>query len=94
MSYRDDYIGLVQKRFEELFPNKRLLAMKLDGFSHTVAYDYGYDDPGYPVQVKTYTAYAPELKQDKRVATLFSGIPHGNFQGNPFVFHWVQPDER
>ena len=92
MSYRNDYIGLIQERFEQLFEKKRLVAMKLDGFSHTIAYDDG--DGDYPVQVKTYTAYAPELKQDKRVGLLFNGIPHGPFQGNPFVFHWVKPDER
>jgi hypothetical protein len=92
MSYREDYIGLIQERFEHLFENKRLLAMKLDGFSHTIAFDNGYEDD--PVIVKTYTAYAPEIKQDKRIKILFNGIPHGRFQGNPFVFHWVRPDER
>jgi len=92
MGYRNDYVGLVKERFDNLFKGKRLLAMKLDGFSHTVAFDNGNEDD--QVEVKTYTAYAPELRQDKRVAILFNGIPHNSYQGNPFVYHWVKSDQR
>jgi len=92
MGYKNDYVGLVEERFESLFKGKRLLAMKLDGFSHTVAFDNGHEED--EVEVKTYTGYAPELRQDKRVATLFNGIPHGSYQGNPFIYHWIKPDQR
>lgn len=88
----NNLIDLLETRFKELFKKERLLGIKLDGFSHTVAFDDGNKES--EVEIMTYTSYAPELKQDKRVALLFNGIGHMSYQGNPFIHYWFSPEQR
>jgi hypothetical protein len=76
---------LLEERFNVLFPNDTILGVKLDGFSHSLAYQPQNKED---YEVLSYSMYAPEMKFDKRVATLFSGIPHGKYQGNHQVFFW------
>jgi hypothetical protein len=77
---------LLKERFDLLFPNDTILGIKLDGFSHSLAYQPQNKED---YEVLTYSMYAPELKFDKRAATLFSGIPHSTYQGNHQVFLWA-----
>jgi len=85
-------VELLETRFNELFKQKRLLGIKLDGFSHTVAFDNGNLED--EVEVLTYTMYAPEMSFDKRASVLFNGIGHMSYQGNPFIHYWVSPNQR
>lgn len=81
--------ALIEERFSLLFPQDTILGVKLDGFSHSLAYQ-PHDKEDY--EVLSYSMYAPELKFDKRVMTLFSGIPHGPYQGNHQVIFWANWD--
>jgi hypothetical protein len=76
---------LLEERFNLLFPNDTILGVKLDGFSHSLAYQ---PKSKKDYEILSYSMYAPEMKFDKRVAALFSGIPHGKYQGNHQVFFW------
>ena len=84
---RDLARRLIEERFKKVYPSKRLRAVKLDGFSHLVAFDSG---QGTEHEVEGYTHYAPELDCPKRAKELFEGIWHHSFQGNPFVYHWIE----
>lgn len=89
---QNNLVELLEQRFNLLFEDKRLLGIKLDGFSHTVAFDNGDKDQEW--QVLSYSGYAPEQKYDKRVATLFNGIGHNSYQGDPFMHYWFTPEQR
>jgi hypothetical protein len=89
---KNNLVELVEQRFNVLFEGKRLLGLKLDGFSHMLAYDGG--DAEDDVEYLTYTSYAPEIPQDKKAAVIFNGIGHMSYQGNPFVHYWFTPNQR
>jgi hypothetical protein len=88
----ENNIKLAKERFELLFPDNRLLAIQLNGFSHTAFYDDGTadNDP----EVLRFSAYAPEQKWDKRAIAMFSGIPHYEYQGNAIEHVFLMPGER
>lgn len=81
---------LLKERFDLLFPSNSLLGIKLDGFSHSVAF---VTEKEKRIDILTYSAYAPEMNFDKRVATLFSGISHGQYQNNHQIFYWEENED-
>lgn len=89
---QNNLVELLEQRFNLLFEGKRLLGICLDGYSHTVAFDNGDKDEKW--EVLSYSGCAPEQKYDKRVATLFSGIGHNSYQGNPFIHYWFTREQR
>lgn len=87
-----ELVDQIQKTFTQLMPKHRLLAAKLDGFSHTIYYDKGSKDDD--VKAASYSAYSPEQKFEVIAAQVFKNIPHYNYQGNPATFIWIDPEDR
>ena len=83
---------LLKSRFEKLYPNKRLLAIQLNGFTHTIFYDNG--KAGEKVQVARYTNYAPEDKTLLPLGEMFAGYPNINYQSKSKEIVYVDPDKR
>lgn len=81
----------LENRFKKLFePNARLLAIHLNGFSHTVFYDFGKKEDN--IELKDYSRYTSTF--DDKLSKLFNGIPHYIYQGNPLEIIYVCPEER
>lgn len=81
----------LENRFKKLFePNARLLAIHLDGFSHTVFYDFGKKEDN--IEIKHYSQYTSDFND--KLSKLFNGIPHYIYQGNPLEIIYVYPNER
>lgn len=87
----------LKKKFEQIYgAKKRLLAIQLNGFTHTVFYDSGTKQSG--MEVERATSYMSEAEQGTRyqekAARLFEGIPHYSYQGNAVEFLYIHPDNR
>lgn len=86
-------INCFKERFDRLFPAKRLLAFKLDGFSHSLWYDDG--NGASDVEQLWYSACAPESPHNTRESKQLLGIyPHYLYQCNPHGHVYVSPDNR
>jgi hypothetical protein len=83
---------LLKDRFEKLYPNKRLLAIQLDGFSHTIYCDNG--NAKDKIEIVRYSNYAPEIKDLIPLGEMFEGYPNHSYQGNPKEIVYVKPNER
>lgn len=81
--------ALLKKRFKELFPQYRLLAIQLNGFSHSVFYDEG--SKHSPVETMEYSVYVPS---GAKLSELFNGFFNYAYQGNPKEYVYVLPTER
>jgi len=97
----------ILKSFEKLFPNKRLLAIQLDGFSHHVVYDdIPRDIKAHSLEISFYMGVAeesvycrdPEKKALLKAARQFlqdNGFAHHlDFQNNPMEIIFVDPEDR
>lgn len=81
-------------KFNEVYGKEyRLLAVHLDGFTHSLMYDSG----TYTSKVigEVYSSYAPELfGKTSNVAKVLGNIPHYQYQNNAKEILYVHPDER
>lgn len=101
-------LELILNKFQKHFPDKRLLALQLNGFSHRVIYD---DVPKTPkahaIEVSfcmgtweelEYTKAAgknvrlQKLARDFLAEAGFAG--HASYQGNPKEIIFVEPEDR
>ncbi len=87
----------LKKKFEQIYgAKKRLLAIQLNGFTHTVFYDSGTKQSR--MEVERATSYMSEAEQgnsyQEKAARLFEGIPHYEYQGNAVEFLYIHPDNR
>ena len=105
--YDKEDLELELRKFREFFPNKRLLALQLDGFSHKVVYD---DVPKTPkahlVVVSFCMGESEELsycdsEEDRNLHKAARGFlasigfgGHASFQNNPMEIIYVKPEER
>lgn len=82
-----------QQRFQQLYPNKRLLAVQLNGFNHTIFADDGTGQG--QVEVIKHNPNMPEAKQlTPESEKFFEGYPTYNYQGNPKEILYVAPNQR
>lgn len=89
----DELMQKLENRFKKLFePNARLLAIHLNGFSHTVFYDFGKKEDN--IESKHYSHYTPLSDLDDKLSKLFDGIPHYTYQGSPLEIVYVNHNER
>ena len=80
-------------RFRNIYPSKnRLLAIHLNGFSHSVFYDQGTEDS--PVTREEFSGCMPEGKWSDKVIDLFEGVGHYSYQGNARELLYIAPEER
>ncbi len=90
---KGDLKSTFQKRFDQLYPNKRLLGVQLDGFSHKIYADDGTGEG--QVEVIRYIPQAPEQGYITPETTkFFEGHPNSKYQGNAKEIIYVRPDQR
>jgi len=83
---------ILKERFERLYPGKRLLAIQLNGFNHSIFYDNGSSND--EIEIARYSNFAPEIKELTPLGEMFEGYPNGNYQGNAEEIMYVNPKER
>jgi len=87
---KNDLRGFIQQRFNEVFGGKyRLLAVHLNGFSHTLIYDEGTKDS--PIQSKHSSGYT---KIDDQAFEVLGQIPHYQYQNNAQEILYITPLNR
>ena len=87
---KNDLRGFIQQRFNEVFGDKyRLLAVHLDGFSHSVIYDEGTKDS--TVYSKHSSGYT---KIDDQAFEVLGQIPHYQYQNNAQEILYITPAKR
>lgn len=94
----NEFKNKLKDRFEKLsvFNGKRLLAIHLDGFSHSIIYDSGSQTS--VVEHKEYSSYIGSLdmgyEESRSIASIFIDVPNYQYQGNPVEIVYVMPKER
>ena len=84
---------MLKKRFKASFPKgSRLLAIHLNGFSHSVIYDNGHKAD--KILQEEFSGCMPEGSWGSGASSLFAGIGHSQYQNNPVELLYVTPDER
>ena len=91
-----------RERWDRLFPNKRLLAVQLNGFTHTIFYDEKSPRAKvvkgeckqlvYSGCMSNAEARGYEMNDDKVIA-FFAGYPNYAYQGNPVEIVYVMPKD-
>lgn len=82
----------LQARFKELYPKKRLLAIQLNGFNHTVFFDNGKATDS--IEVERYSPYTVMDKQTQNTEKLFLGFSCYVYKGNPIEYVYKKPEDR
>lgn len=80
------------KDFAALYPEKRLLAITLNWFAHSVFYDEGTKES--EIQVEHYSQYDKTIGETQQIISLLNYIPHQIFDENPVQFVWLKKNER
>lgn len=87
---KHDLKAFIQQRFNEVFGDKyRLLAVHLDGFSHSIIYDEGTKDS--PIQSKHSSVYT---NIDDQAFEVLGQIPHYQYQNNAQEILYITPLNR
>jgi len=82
-----------EQDFKKALPDKRLLAVRLNGFSHSIWYDNGNAES--EVEQLWFSACAPESSHNTPESKRLLGkYPHYCYQGDPFSHVWIMPDGR
>lgn len=90
-----------EKLFYELFDGYRLLAIQLNGFSHSAIVDKG--NSSSRIERWEYTnymgnaekkAYGTDMNRDEKLSILFSGFNHLSYQHNAKEIVYINPNER
>jgi hypothetical protein len=82
----------IKERFEKEFANKRLLAVHLDGFSHSVIFDSGSSDDS--IEQLNYSLYTSMSDSDDKLKVIFEGVSHYSYKHNATELLYVSPQER
>lgn len=82
---------LFMKRFKAIYPDKRLLAVQLNGFSHSVFYDEGKAESD--IICESYSMYMPE-KPNAKLAVFFAGYQHHYYKHNAQELVFIKLEER
>jgi hypothetical protein len=81
-----------QIQFAKYYPKKRLLAVHLNGFTHSVFYDNGKTDDD--IKIDRYSFYMPEGEWSIGAMNMFHNIPHHTYQNNPIEIVYVNREQR
>ena len=91
-----------KERWNKLFPNKRLLAVQLNGFTHSIYYDEKSPRAKvvkgeckkleYSGCMSNAEARSYGMNDDKVVA-FFAGYPNYQYQSNPIEIVYVMPKD-
>lgn len=88
----EDLRDILAKRFAALAPKKRILAVRLDGFSHKCFYDSR--DKNRRVECAEYSGCMPEGRFPELARALFHDIGHAGYQNAPREIVYVLPSNR
>lgn len=92
---------IFQARFNELFPEYRLLAIQLNGFTHKAFYDNGNSND--KIERFTFSNYLGNMEKirmgipidiDNKLKKLFEGFPNFVYQNNATEIIYYLPDQR
>ena len=83
----------LKKRFRAVYPRgARLLAVHLNGFSHSVIYDAG--TRSSKIITEEYSGCMPEGNFRPNARDLFHDIGHNRYKDNPEEIIYIMPGER
>ena len=82
----------LKDRFKKLYPKKRLLAVQLDGFSHSVIFDSGNKQSA--VIRDSFSHCMPEGRWSAAASAFFSDIGNSGYQNNAREVIFLLPNER
>jgi hypothetical protein len=81
------------EKFTKAYGKKaRLLAVRLDGFTHKVFFDLGTKTSA--VTRHEFSGCMPEGRWNKKAEELFKDVGHSSYQGNPEEIVFVMPEDR
>jgi hypothetical protein len=91
----------LKEKFDSLFSGYRLLAIQLNGFSHSAIVDKG--NASSRIERWEFTnymgtaekiAYGENMDMDKKLSILFDGYGHLSYQHNAKELLYINPNER
>ena len=82
---------IIKERFNKQYPHMRLLAVQLNGFTHTIFMDNG--DGASSVEALRISNYTT-FEDDETVRAIFEGIPNYTYQNKPVEYVYIKPNER
>jgi len=82
----------LKTKFAKLYPGKRLLAIQLDGFTHSAIYDNGKKSD--PVKSDRFSHCMPEGGWTAAARELFADIGNASYQGNAKEIIYLAPGDR
>lgn len=82
----------IKEKFKKLYPNNRLLAVQLDGFTHRFFYDNGSDNS--EIKCEYFSHCMPEGKWSDAAKEIFKDIPNYVYQNNPKEIIYIMPNKR
>ena len=89
-----------KERWKRLFPNKRLLAVQLNGFTHSIFYDEQKPRAEVKRELVRHLVYSDCMSQaeaksygmnDDNVVEFFAGFPNCQYQNNAQEIVYVMP---
>jgi hypothetical protein len=91
-----------KERWNKLFPNKRLLAVQLNGFTHSIFYDEQKPRAKVKPELVRHLTYSGCVSReeaisygmnDDNVVEFFKGFPNYQYQNNAIEIVYVMPDK-
>jgi len=82
----------LQKKFNELYEGKRLLAVQLNGFTHKLFYDNGTSDSN--VVVEEFSPWTSLDRQTDQSEALLKNFSTYTYKNNPVEIVYLNPEER
>lgn len=86
----------LQNRFKELYPDKRILAVQLNGFDHKVYFDSGSKDSSVEVEYHSphLSAYERTGLYTDRARKFLDAYPTYEYKHNPQEILFINPEDR
>lgn len=86
----------LQNRFKELYPDKRILAVQLNGFDHKVYFDSGSKESNIEVEYHSphLSTYERRGLYTERAQKLLQTYPTYEYQHNAQEILFINPEER
>lgn len=81
----------IAKRFAEVYPGKRLLAVQLNGFSHSLYYDDGTSESS--IQQDDMSGWT-DIPGGEKASQVLGLIGHAPYQNNAVEYVYVMPEDR
>jgi hypothetical protein len=91
----------LKEKFDSLFIGYRLLAIQLNGFTHSIIFDDGNADSD--IIRLSYSGYMGSVEKrlmgikfddERKLEKLFDGIGHHQYQNNSKELLYIHPNER